>query len=76
MVTLDRIRLTGLLRKSPAQSGLFYAPRHRPGHDPVLTPNPSSSVDADDEERDRDVLTRKGDDGQSVEEFVVAEDRR
>src|SRR2546430_17679185 len=26
MVTLDRIRLTGLLRKSPAQSGLFYAP--------------------------------------------------
>jgi hypothetical protein len=26
MVTLDRIRLTGLLTKSPAQSGLFYAP--------------------------------------------------
>src|SRR6185312_8865501 len=24
MVTLDRIRLTGLLRKSPAQVGLFY----------------------------------------------------
>src|SRR4051794_25620844 len=26
MVTLDRIRLTGLLTKSPAQVGLFYAP--------------------------------------------------
>src|SRR5262249_22500917 len=26
MVARDRIRLTGLLRKSPAQSGLFYAP--------------------------------------------------
>jgi hypothetical protein len=24
MVTLDRIRLTGLLTKSPAQAGLFY----------------------------------------------------
>jgi hypothetical protein len=24
MVTLDRIRLTGLLRKSPANVGLFY----------------------------------------------------
>src|SRR5579862_7446321 len=26
MVTPDRIRLTGLLTKSPAQVGLFYAP--------------------------------------------------
>src|SRR5579884_2389114 len=29
MATLDRIRLTGLLTKSPAQSGLFYAPATR-----------------------------------------------
>jgi hypothetical protein len=29
MVTLDKIRLTGLLTKSPAQSGLFYAPATR-----------------------------------------------
>src|SRR5438132_10849167 len=27
MVTLDRIRLTGLLRKTPAQVGVFYARR-------------------------------------------------
>ena len=26
MVTLDRIRLTGLLRKAPASSGAFYIP--------------------------------------------------
>ena len=29
MITLDKIRLTGLLTKSPAQSGLFYAPATR-----------------------------------------------
>ena len=32
MVTHDRIRLTGLLRKSPAHAGLFYSPEEFSGH--------------------------------------------
>jgi hypothetical protein len=30
MVTLDRIRLTGLLRKKPWQRGFFYSAKPRP----------------------------------------------
>src|SRR5437870_3404449 len=35
MITLDKIRLTGLLRKSPANVGLFYLRRS-------ITPRPAS----------------------------------
>jgi hypothetical protein len=31
MTALDRIRLIGLLRKSPANAGLFYVPLHQAG---------------------------------------------
>jgi hypothetical protein len=30
MVTLDRIRLTGLLRKTPASAGVFYRAKSEP----------------------------------------------